>query len=128
MDPTCHARWAEDRPVRHFRPRCAASCDQARSSVQFCRCAADLTQPELIILDEPTRGIDIGAKAEIEQLIARLRADGLAVLLISSEIEEIVRNCTRVLVLRERALAAEVPAADLSPARLMRAMAGGSHE
>jgi simple sugar transport system ATP-binding protein len=87
-----------------------------------------LTQPELIILDEPTRGIDIGAKAEIEQLIARLRADGLAVLLISSEIEEIVRNCTRVLVLRERALAAEVPAADLSPARLMRAMAGGSHE
>ncbi len=81
------------------------------------------TQPELIILDEPTRGIDIGAKAEIEQLIAGLRADGLAVLLISSEIEEIVRNCTRVLVLRERRLAGEVPAAELTPERLMRMMA-----
>jgi monosaccharide-transporting ATPase len=85
------------------------------------------TQPELIILDEPTRGIDVGAKAEIEQLIAKLRADGLAVLLISSEIEEIVRNSSRVLVLRERKLAGEVPSAELTPERLMRVMAGG-HE
>jgi monosaccharide-transporting ATPase len=85
------------------------------------------TQPELIILDEPTRGIDIGAKAEIEQLIAKLRADGLAVLLISSEIEEIVRNCSRVLVLRERRLAGEIGAADLTPERLMQVMAG-THE
>lgn len=80
------------------------------------------TQPELIILDEPTRGIDIGAKAEIEQLIARLRADGLAVLLISSEVEEIVRNCARVVVLRERKVAGEV-AGDLSTDRLMHLMA-----
>jgi monosaccharide-transporting ATPase len=82
----------------------------------------------LIILDEPTRGIDVGAKAEIEQLIARLRADGLAVLLISSEIEEIVRNCSRVIVLRERKLEGEIAAADLTPERLMRVMAGGHHE
>jgi simple sugar transport system ATP-binding protein len=86
------------------------------------------TQPELIILDAPTRGIDVGAKAEIEQLIAKLRADGLAVLLISSEIEEIVRNCSRVLVLRERKLEAELTGSELSPERLMRAMAGGHHE
>jgi simple sugar transport system ATP-binding protein len=86
------------------------------------------TQPELIILDEPTRGIDVGAKAEIEQLIATLRADGLAVLLISSEIEEIVRNCSRVLVLRERRLESEIAAADLTPERLMRVMAGGHHD
>ncbi|HEX2855152.1 MAG TPA: sugar ABC transporter ATP-binding protein [Opitutaceae bacterium] len=85
------------------------------------------TQPELIILDEPTRGIDIGAKAEIEQLIGKLRGEGLAVLLISSEIEEIVRNCSRVLVLRERRYAGEVPAAELTPARLMSVMAG-THE
>jgi monosaccharide-transporting ATPase len=85
------------------------------------------TQPELIILDEPTRGIDVGARAEIEQLIAQLRADGLAVLLISSEIEEIVRTCSRVLVLRERRLAGEVPASGLTPARLMQVMAG-THE
>jgi monosaccharide-transporting ATPase len=86
------------------------------------------TQPELIILDEPTRGIDVGAKAEIEQLIAKLRADGLAVLLISSEIEEIVRNCARVIVLRERRLEGEIAAADLTPERLMRVMAGGHHD
>ena len=86
------------------------------------------TQPELIILDEPTRGIDVGAKAEIEQLIAKLRDDGLAVLLISSEIEEIVRNCSRVLVLRERKLEGEIAGTDLTPERLMRVMAGGHHE
>lgn len=86
------------------------------------------TQPEVIILDEPTRGIDIGAKAEIEQLITKLRADGLSVLLISSEIEEIVRTCARVVVLRERAVAGEVHAgAELTPAGLMRRMAG-THE
>jgi len=85
------------------------------------------TQPAVIILDEPTRGIDIGAKQEIEQLIAKLRADGLAVLFISSEIEEVVRNCSRVLVLRERRLAGEVAAADLSVERLMHLMAG-THE
>ena len=82
-------------------------------------------QPELIILDEPTRGIDIGAKAEIEQLITKLRADGLSVLLISSEIEEIVRNCARVLVLRERHPAGEIAAGpELTPERLMHMMAG----
>ncbi len=81
------------------------------------------TQPELIILDEPTRGIDVGAKAEIEQLIAKLRGEGLAVLLISSEIEEIVRNCARVVVLRERRVAGEVPGESLTTDRLMHLMA-----
>jgi simple sugar transport system ATP-binding protein len=85
------------------------------------------TQPELIILDEPTRGIDVGARAEIEALIAQLRADGLAVLLISSEIEEIVRTCSRVLVMRERRLAGEVNGAGLTAGRLMQKMAG-THE
>ncbi len=85
------------------------------------------TQPELIILDEPTRGIDVGAKAEIEQLISTLRADGLSVLLISSEIEEIMRNCARVLVLRERRPAGELTGAELTPERLMHVMAG-THE
>ncbi|WP_415907459.1 sugar ABC transporter ATP-binding protein [Oleiharenicola sp. Vm1] len=83
------------------------------------------TRPELIILDEPTRGIDVGAKAEIEALVEQLRAQGLSVLLISSEIESIVRTCGRVLVMRERRLAGEVPAgADLTTARLMRVMSG----
>ena len=82
------------------------------------------TQPALIILDEPTRGIDIGAKQEIEQLIARLRDEGLAVLFISSEIDEVVRNCSRVLVLRERRMEGEVSGAELCTEHLMRLMAG----
>ena len=88
------------------------------------------TQPALIILDEPTRGIDVGAKAEIEQLIAKLRADGIAVLFISSELEEIVRNSTRVLVLRERRPAGELTGAQITAPALMHAMAAGhqSHD
>lgn len=83
------------------------------------------TQPEFIILDEPTRGIDVGAKAEIEALVEQLRAQGLSVLLISSEIESIVRTCGRVLVMRERRLAGEVPAGpELTTAKLMRVMSG----
>ncbi len=85
------------------------------------------TQPGVIILDEPTRGIDIGAKQEIEQLIAKLRDDGLAVLFISSEIDEVVRNCSRVLVLRERRLTGEVAGAGLNSENLMHLMAG-THE
>ncbi len=83
------------------------------------------TRPAVIILDEPTRGIDVGAKAEIERLIAQLRDDGIAVLFISSELEEIVRNSTRVLVLRERRAAGEFSGDQISAATLMPAMAGG---
>ncbi|MFO1452412.1 MAG: sugar ABC transporter ATP-binding protein [Opitutaceae bacterium] len=85
------------------------------------------TQPEVILLDEPTRGIDIGAKQEIEGLISRLRAEGMAVLFISSEIDEVVRTCSRVLVLRERRLTGEVSGAAVSAESLMRLMAG-THE
>lgn len=60
------------------------------------------SRPRLLILDEPTRGIDVGAKAEIEQIVARLCAEGMAILFISSELEEVVRNSHRVVVLRDR--------------------------
>ena len=83
------------------------------------------TQPAIILLDEPTRGIDVGARAELETLIAGLRADGLAVLLISSELEEIVSLSTRVTVLRERRAVGELAGADVSLTRLLHAIAGG---
>lgn len=57
--------------------------------------------PQLIILDEPTRGIDIGAKSEIEMLVQQIAEQGISVLLISSELEELVRNCNRVVVIRD---------------------------
>lgn len=79
--------------------------------------------PRLLILDEPTRGIDVGAKAEIEKLMARLTADGLAILFISSDMEEVVRNSRRVVVLRDRRKVGELAGADLSEAAILHAIA-----
>jgi simple sugar transport system ATP-binding protein len=66
------------------------------------------TAPQILILDEPTRGIDVGAKAEIQKLITQLADDGMAVLFISSELEEVVRLSQRICVMRDRAKIAEV--------------------
>ena len=66
------------------------------------------TEPRLLILDEPTRGIDVGAKAEIEKLMRTFRERGMAVLFISSELEEVVRDSDRVVVLRDRAKIGEL--------------------
>jgi ribose transport system ATP-binding protein len=66
------------------------------------------TKPRVIILDEPTRGVDIGAKSEIYRLIDELARLGVGVIVISSELPEIVGICDRVLVMREGRLAGEV--------------------
>ena len=66
------------------------------------------TQPELLILDEPTRGIDVGAKAEIQETIAALADDGMSVIFISSELEEVVRLSERIIVLKDRRKIGEI--------------------
>ena len=76
-------------------------------------------QPKLIILDEPTRGIDVGAKAEIEKLVHSLSAQGMAVLFISSDMEEIVRTCQRVAVLRDRRKIGELAGGEVQVGRIM---------
>lgn len=81
------------------------------------------TNPELIILDEPTRGIDIGAKGEIESLIQELRQEGMAVLFISSELEEIVRICERVWVLRDRNFVSQLSGDEISEKAIMNQIA-----
>lgn len=83
--------------------------------------------PKLLILDEPTRGIDVGAKAEIQNLIRRLANDGLGVLMISSELEEIVEGANRVFVLREGRTVAELAHENITEGEVMHAMAHG-HE
>ncbi len=70
-----------------------------------------LTRPQFLILDEPTRGIDVGAHAEIIRLIETLCADGLALLVISSELEELVGYADRVIIMRDRKQVAEIPLA-----------------
>ena len=66
------------------------------------------TAPRLLILDEPTRGIDVGAKAEIQRLVAELARDGMSVLFISAELEEVLRLSHRIVVMRDRRKVAEI--------------------
>ena len=82
--------------------------------------------PRLLILDEPTRGIDVGAKAEIQHLIGELAQGGLGVLMISSELEELIEGCNRVTVLREGQTVAHLSGAQVSEEQLLHAMAQGS--
>ncbi|CSG53070.1 sugar ABC transporter ATP-binding protein [Shigella sonnei] len=82
-----------------------------------------LTRPQFLILDEPTRGIDVGAHAEIIRLIETLCADGLALLVISSELEELVGYADRVIIMRDRKQVAEIPLAQLSVPAIMNAIA-----
>ena len=81
-------------------------------------------QPKLLMLDEPTRGIDVGAKAEIHRLMCELAAQGLAILMISSELPEVLGMSDRVLVMREGRLVAEFARADATPEAVGAAMMG----
>jgi ABC-type sugar transport system ATPase subunit len=78
----------------------------------------------VLILDEPTRGVDVGAKAEIHALIDELASSGAGVVLISSELPEVLNLCTRIIVLREGRVAGELPRATATQDGLMRLMAG----
>jgi ribose transport system ATP-binding protein len=81
--------------------------------------------PRLLILDEPTRGIDIGAKAEIQKLISDLADNGLSVLLISSEIDELLEGADRIVVLRDGRSIETLEGDEICEARLISAMAEG---
>lgn len=82
-----------------------------------------VTQPHVLILDEPTRGIDVGAKAEIQKLVLELVKEGMSILFISSELEEVLRISNRVVVLRDHKKVAEY-AHDVSDQAIMHTMAG----
>ena len=78
--------------------------------------------PDVLILDEPTRGIDVGAKYEIYLIINRLAAQGKAVVVISSELPELLGICDRIYTLAQGRITAEVPIAEATPERLMQYM------
>jgi ABC-type sugar transport system ATPase subunit len=82
--------------------------------------------PDLIILDEPTRGIDVGAKQEIERLIKELASQGISVLMISSELGEIIRNSDRVDVIRDGAKISELFGEQISQDVIMNTIAEGA--
>lgn len=81
------------------------------------------SNPRLLLLDEPTRGIDVGAKLEIEKLMQKLTEDGMAILFISSDLEETVRNSHRVVVLRDRRKVAELRGEEITEHNIMHAIA-----
>jgi galactofuranose transport system ATP-binding protein len=81
------------------------------------------TDPRFLILDEPTRGIDVGAHAEIVRVINRLREDGLALVVISSELDEIVAYSSRIMVMRDREMVAELHGPNISPNIIVQAIA-----
>lgn len=83
------------------------------------------TEPRLLVLDEPTRGIDIGAHAEIIRLVERLRADGMALVVISSELEELVAYSSRVVVMADRRQIGELRGEEITASAIMAAIAGG---
>ena len=87
------------------------------------------TNPDFLILDEPTRGIDIGTKTEIQKLVIKLAQEGKSLIFISSEIEEMLRTCNRMAVLRDGAKVGEISGDEMTQEGVMHAIAGGvAHE
>lgn len=86
------------------------------------------TEPDLIILDEPTRGIDVGTKGEIEDIVEEIAHRGISVLYISSELEELVRQCDRIAVLSEGKKIKEFVGEEISTEAITREMAKEHHE
>ena len=87
-----------------------------------------LTNPEYLILDEPTRGIDVGTKIEIQKLVLKLASEGMSVTFISSETDEMLRTCSRLVVMRDRKVVGELTGEDLTQTKIMSTIAGGENK
>jgi len=83
-----------------------------------------LTHPQYLILDEPTRGIDVGTKVEIQKLVLKLASEGMGITFISSEIEEMLRTCSRLIVMRDRKIVGELKGDEMTQAKIMHTIAG----
>lgn len=87
-----------------------------------------LTNPKYLILDEPTRGIDVGTKVDIQKLVLKLASEGMSVTFISSETDEMLRTCSRLVVMRDRRMVGELSGNDLTQNMIMSTIAGGDKE
>lgn len=87
-----------------------------------------LSHPEYLILDEPTRGIDVGTKIEIQKLVLKLASEGMSVTFISSETDEMLRTCSRLVVMRDRKVVGELTGEDMTQNKIMSTIAGGGLE
>lgn len=87
-----------------------------------------LTHPKYLILDEPTRGIDVGTKVDIQKLVLKLASEGMSITFISSETDEMLRTCSRLLVMRDRKLVGELKGDELTQKSIMNTIAGGEQD
>lgn len=87
-----------------------------------------LTHPEYLILDEPTRGIDVGTKIDIQKLVLKLASEGMSITFISSETDEMLRTCSRLVVMRDRKVVGELSGDELTQNMIMNTIAGGDKE
>ena len=85
------------------------------------------TKPQYLILDEPTRGIDVGTKVDIQKLVLKLASEGMSVTFISSETDEMLRTCSRLVVMRDRKVVGELSGEDLTQNKIMGTIAGGDN-
>ena len=87
-----------------------------------------LMHPEYLILDEPTRGIDVGTKVDIQKLVLKLASEGMSISFISSETDEMLRTCSRLIVMRDRKVVGELKGDELTQAGIMKTIAGNSEK
>ena len=87
-----------------------------------------LMHPEYLILDEPTRGIDVGTKVDIQKLALKLASEGMSITFISSETDEMLRTCSRLIVMRDRKVVGELKGDDLTQSGIMKTIAGNTED
>jgi galactofuranose transport system ATP-binding protein len=120
------AKWIEALDIRPAKPEQVVSTLSGGNQQKVLLARWLITEPKLLILDEPTRGIDVGAKAQIQKLVAKLSDEGMSVLFVSAELEEVLRLSHKVTVLRDRQVVAELPNDDsLTVDRLVATIASG---
>ncbi len=109
--------WINEFAIRCARPDLPISSLSGGNQQKFALARWMQTRPKVLIMDEPTRGVDVGAKGEIYRIIAQLAREGVACIIISSELPELIGVAHRVLVIHEGSLAGEVSAAQLREAK-----------
>jgi simple sugar transport system ATP-binding protein len=120
-------KWIKALDIRPAKPEQIVSTLSGGNQQKVLLARWLITEPKLLILDEPTRGIDVGAKAQIQKLVAGLADDGMSVLFVSAELEEVLRLSHKVTVLRDRTVVAELPNDDsLTIDRLVDTIASGA--
>jgi rhamnose transport system ATP-binding protein len=118
------AHWTERLRTRYGSLSAAASTLSGGNQQKVVLAKWLSTAPRVLIVDEPTRGIDVGTKAEVHRLMSELAADGVAVLMVSSELPEVLGMADRVLVMREGRIVAEIPRSDATEESIMFAAVG----